>query len=133
MLVPSGAWRPTTSPRTTPAARMNWDASSGPVASGTANAQAPMASAAKANIRHHVPRSLGGPSRSRALSTTGHHGRCRRAAHRPGAGAAGPSAAQSIGDEVDAAGERLEVLGVDRREQGDAQLVAPELAVALGV
>ena len=38
-----------------------------------------------------------------------------------------------LDDVVDARGERGDVVGLDRREHADAQLVAPELAVALGV
>ena len=44
-----------------------------------------------------------------------------------------PHAAQRFHDVVDAAGEGGDVVGVDRREQRDAELVAAELAVALGV
>src|SRR5262249_7738889 len=48
----------------------------------------------------------------------------------PRAGAAG---LEVLDDEVDAGGERLDVRRVDRREHGDAQLVAAELAVRLDV
>src|SRR5262245_29992498 len=41
--------------------------------------------------------------------------------------------AQALHDPVDGAGEDLEVAGLDRREHGDPELVAAELAIGLGV
>src|SRR5262245_54072939 len=43
------------------------------------------------------------------------------------------SSAQALDHVVDAVGERLDVLGVDGRVQRDPQLVAAQLAVAVGV
>ena len=44
-----------------------------------------------------------------------------------------PHAVIALDDDVDAAGERGDVVGLDGGEEGDPQLVAAQLAVALGV
>ena len=47
--------------------------------------------------------------------------------------ASGALAREALHDPVDTRRQGLDVFGVDRREKGDAELVAPELAVGLGV
>src|SRR5690606_12282326 len=60
-------------------------------------------------------------------------GRARAARRVRVRGAGPPSAAQALDHVVDAGGQRLDVRGVDRRVERDAELVAAQLAVALGV
>ena len=53
--------------------------------------------------------------------------------HRPSLAETAHCAAEALDDEVDGCGERRDVVGLDRGEQRDAQLVAAELAVRLDV
>src|SRR5687767_3640066 len=68
----------------------------------------------------------------RAISSTGLLSGGAAAPHRSTSSSTG-SAVQALDDDVDATGQALDIVGIDRREHADAQLVAAELAVAVRV